>query len=203
MRAADVMTSPVVCVPPETSVKEAALTLLQHRISAAPVVEGDQLLGMVSELDVLWGEVVADPTAHVRPVHVSATGPTTVRDVMTPDVIAMTADTDVADLLTHMRSAAVRSIPIVEGNRVVGIVARRDLLRSLTRADDDVLRDLLTHLAAAAPDGDQWDARVEGGVVTLWPVSGSAPDPDVAVRSASTVPGVLHVRVADGPPAPS
>ena len=201
MRAADVMTSPVVCLPPEASVKEAARTLLEHRISAAPVVDGDELLGMVSELDVLWGEVVADPRAHARPVEVSADGPATVREVMTRDVIAMTVDTDVADLLAHMRSAAVRSIPIVEGNRVVGIVARRDLLRSLTRADDDVLRDLLERLRASGPDGDRWQAQVEAGVVTIWAVEGPAPDVDVAVRAASTVPGVLHVRVLDAPPA--
>ena len=54
---------------------------------------------------------------------------------MTP-AIGMGAGADVVDLVTAMQSACVRSMPIVDGSRVVGIVSRRDLMRALARDDD-------------------------------------------------------------------
>ena len=53
MKAKDIMTTPVVTITPDTSVREIAALLLERRISAVPVVEGGQLVGLVSEGDLL------------------------------------------------------------------------------------------------------------------------------------------------------
>ncbi len=202
MKATEVMTTPFISVGPELSVKEAALVLLDHRIAAAPVLEHGALIGMVSELDLLWGDVIADPRAHLAPVPQQPGGARTVADVMTRDVVAMPIDTDTADLLSHMRSANVRSIPIVEGDRVVGIVARRDLLRSFVRADAEILSELRIRLRDALADGDCWGLRVAAGIAWLRPLDGSSPDHALALSVAGSVPGVLHARIEPAPPDP-
>ena len=202
MRATEVMTTPFISVGPELSVKEAALVLLDHRIAAAPVLERGALIGMVSELDLLWGDVIADPRAHLARVTQQPGGARTVADVMTRDVVAMPIDTDTADLLSHMRSANVRSIPIVEGDRVVGIVARRDLLRSFVRPDPEILGELRVRLRDALADGDCWGLRVDAGIAWLRPLDGSSPDHALALSVAGSVPGVRHARIEPAPPAP-
>ncbi len=203
MRATEVMTTPFISVGPELSVKAAALVLLDHRIAAAPVLDHGTLIGMVSELDLLWGDVIADPRAHLTPVTQQPGGARTVADVMTRDVVALPIDTDTADLLTHMRSANVRSVPIVEGDRVVGIVARRDLLRSFVRADAEILGELRIRLRDALTDGDCWGLRVDAGIAWLRPLDGSSPDQALALAVASAVPGVLHARIEPSPPDPA
>lgn len=71
MRAADVMTSPVVTLTSDTPVKVAAKILLDRKIAAAPVVRDGCLVGMLSEIDVLRDDVPPDPTAHLLPVRTS------------------------------------------------------------------------------------------------------------------------------------
>jgi len=53
MKASDIMTSPVITVQAHTPVREIAALLLEHRISAVPVLDGARLAGMVSEADLL------------------------------------------------------------------------------------------------------------------------------------------------------
>jgi CBS domain-containing protein len=68
------MSSPVVCVPPDLPLKEVADLLVNHRISAVPVVEGGELVGIISEADLVPLELAPDPepTSSRRPMHPSA-----------------------------------------------------------------------------------------------------------------------------------
>ncbi|GAA4547425.1 CBS domain-containing protein [Pseudonocardia xishanensis] len=111
--AADVMTSPVLTVRVGTTVRAAAAMLAAHGFTAAPVLDGaGRLVGVVTEADLLRGTAVVD-------------------DVMgTPPLVRAPAD-PLADVVTLMLEAHVRSIPIVEADRLVGIVTRRDALRML------------------------------------------------------------------------
>jgi len=196
MRAADVMTTPVVTVPPDLPLKAAARVLAENAIAATPVVDGDRLIGMVSELDLLWGNLPPDPRAHLVRVDSSPDAPSanTVADVMTRDVLALPVDADAADLLTHMRATNCRSIPIVEGDRLVGIVSRRDLLRAFTRSDQQLADELVVRLREALPGG-VWTAEVSDGIAVLHPPATDACDDQLALDVAATVPGLLHAHV--------
>jgi CBS domain-containing protein len=197
MRAADVMTTPVVTVPPDLPVKEAARVLAENAIAATPVVQHGRLVGMVSELDLLWGNLPPDPRAHILRVDTAAqpADANTVADVMTQEVLALPVDADAADLLAHMRATNCRSIPIVEGDRLVGIVSRRDLLRAFTRSDEQLTAELLTRLREALPGG-AWQAEVREGLAVLRPPATDACDDQLALDVAATVPGLLHARIA-------
>jgi CBS domain-containing protein len=197
MRAADVMTTPVVTVPPDLPLKAAARVLAENAIAATPVVEDGLLVGMVSELDLLWGNLPADPRAHILRRETTAEPPSanTVADVMTKEVLALPVDADAADLLAHMRETNCRSVPIVEGDRLVGIVSRRDLLRAFTRSDAQLADELLVRMREALPGG-AWEVAVSDGIAVLRPPAADACEDQLALDVAATVPGLLHARVA-------
>ncbi|WP_344074035.1 CBS domain-containing protein, partial [Prauserella alba] len=100
---------------------------------------------------------------------------------------------DVVDVVRAMLDEGVRSVPVVEGDRVVGIVSRRDLVRVLARDDRRLARDVHNRLAMISTP-DRWSIDVTDGVVTLVDSRDDATDRHVATVLAENVPGVLRVR---------
>jgi CBS domain-containing protein len=144
VRVRDVMSSPVVCVPPEMRLKEVADLLVTRAISAVPVVDDGELVGIVSEADLVPLELAPDPRAHLIPqTDATAHLPKVVAEVMTRAVIALPEEADLAEAGRLLLERRITSIPILRGRRVVGIVARRDLLEVLARRDQDIARDLV------------------------------------------------------------
>jgi CBS domain-containing protein len=113
---------------------------------------------------------------------------------MTRDVIALPEEADVADAGQLMLERRIKSIPVLRGRRVVGIVARRDLLEVLARADEEITRDLESLLAAEFGAPSPYRVTVRDGVVDL---SGPSDPVDrrLAALLARGVPGVLEVRL--------
>jgi CBS domain-containing protein len=186
------MTSPPITASPDQTVKEAIRTLDRHEITALPVIDQDRLVGIVSEADLLRGELISDPRAHVAAaaddLEESAK---TVGDVMTTGVLAVHESTDAADIARLMLDTGVKSIPVVRGQRVVGIVSRRDLIRVLAVSDDQIQGEIHRLFAEAGLEG--WTATVTDGHVEL-AGSGSDRDGRVAAILARTVAGVSRVH---------
>lgn len=196
------MSTPVVSVPPDMPVKTAARVLRRRDVAAAPVlaVDGD-VVGMVSELDLLCDDVLPDPRAHLRPVPVQDPPPCLVRDVMTPQVLALGPHQDLYDAVRVMREHAVRSLPVLDGGRLVGIVSRSDLLAALARSDGEIRAELTRLFGGYEPlRRVAAQVTVEDGVVQLPPgLAGTALTE--ASRLAATVAGVVRVHVAGSPAA--
>ena len=113
----------------DMTVREVAAYMTERRVGAVAVLDGTRLAGIVSERDIM-GRVVArskDPDA------------TRVADVMTRElVVAHTGDTH-DDGLRKMKQAGCRHLPVVEGDRLVGMVSQRDLLQvDLTEKDEEI-----------------------------------------------------------------
>jgi CBS domain-containing protein len=194
VRVREVMSSPVVTVPPGMRLKEVADLLVSRGISAVPVVDGGALVGIVSEADLLPLELAPDPRAHLAPVPAPPPAiPRTAAEAMTRDVVALPTAADVAEAARLMLERRIKSIPVLEGRRVVGIVARRDLLGVLARSDEDIARDLEGLLAAELGSPCPYGVTVRDGVVDLT----GPPDPvgrRLATLLARGLPGVLEVR---------
>jgi CBS-domain-containing membrane protein/catechol 2,3-dioxygenase-like lactoylglutathione lyase family enzyme len=138
MRAVELMSSPVVTVGPELTTKQAAKTLAENDITTAPVVDENGLLvGIVSEADLTRGEIKPYVRTHLT-YRTGRTIPASrrVAEVMTRDVITVPASADAADIAALMLKADIKNVPVVKDNAPVGIVSRRDLLATLTRADE-------------------------------------------------------------------
>jgi CBS domain-containing protein len=194
VRVREVMSSPVVCVPPEMRLKEVADLLVREQISAVPVVEGGELVGIVSEADLVPLELAPDPRAHLIPAaELPGHLPKVAGKAMTREVVALSEDADLAEAGRLLLERRIKSIPVLRGRRVVGIVARRDVLEVLARRDQDIAGELEALLASELGATSPYRVTVRDGSVELRGPS----DPTsrrLAVLLAREVPGVLEVR---------
>lgn len=197
MRARDIMTSPVHTVWPNASVESAAKLLTAQAVTALPVVDLDGLLlGMVSESDLLWHRVPAEPT---DPYGIPETDPDhrpgTVDQVMSAYPLTTTPGTDVAVVAEAMLDNDVRSIPVLEGRTVVGIISRRDILRAMVRSDHAMTHDVQQRLDDYAADHRRWTATVESGVAAVTGDFDDDTERAVVTVLTRTVPGIAAVKV--------
>lgn len=132
----DIMKSPVVTCTPETTVVAAARILLEHNLHCLPVViEGDRLVGLVTESDLMFqfaspevGGVLGGLLARKRALRA---GPT-VADVMVRKVVTVRPEEPIRRAIQLMLRHGYGRLPVVEqDNLLVGIVARKDLLSFL------------------------------------------------------------------------
>jgi len=200
MLARDLMTTTVVTIDPATTVQHAAHELAARGFTALPVVDGaGELCGIVTEADVIRG-VRHDARSPRLAAEMAAAAPRSVREVMTTDVVTVTPWTDTADVVALMHARGFRAVPVVEPRgALVGILSRRDVVRTVGTADDTVAAAVRRRLDGYAGQGS-WSVAVHDGVVTL---SGACGDPverhTVAVL-AEQVPGVADVAVVAAEP---
>jgi CBS domain-containing protein len=196
------MSHPVFTVTPDTDIKTAARLLVEHEISALPVVDAKgRLVGIVSEADLLPLETRPDPLSQATPLAPTAgTAPKTVAAVMTRDVVVVDAKSEVSQAARIMLEASIKRVPVMRGGRVVGILSRRDLIKVIARGDADIEAEIVRRLAglglgAAAGAGA---VSVAGGVATIQ-VDDHGSGRRLAESVALTVPGVLEVQFVKPP----
>jgi CBS domain-containing protein len=140
MKARDVMTHPVVTVLTSTTLAEAAQLLSTHGFTALPVVDDDgRLVGIVTEADLIKDRVPPDPRRQYWRTRHSPSASAAVERVMTTPVESLTPGADTADAVQIMLRQHIRCLPIVDGQQLVGIVTRRDLMRSAFSVADPVV----------------------------------------------------------------
>lgn len=197
MRARDIMSSPAVTVRRTTPIFEADKTLTDGGFSALPVVDDDgRLVGIVTQTDLTVrrmqdGERPRGAMPSVLPLPRPGRS---VAEVMTSRVIAVSAGTDVAELASTMLNLHLRSVPIVDGKVVVGVVTRRDLVRTLARDESSVARDVRNRLETYGGRG-RWTVSVVNGVASIGDAYDDATDRHVAAVLAEAVPGVTRAEV--------
>lgn len=187
MFVSDLMTAPAVTVSPQASIKAAARLLRDRNVAAVPVVHATGVLvGIVSEIDLLRGTVLPDPAAHLLPVPPPAEEPpTTVAEVMTTDVQVLAPHSDLYDTARRMSVSGVRSLPVLQDGRVVGVVSRADLLRVLAREDDEIESDVRSALEREFGAHVPCRVQVQDGLVTT---RARGCGPDSAASSTRTSP---------------
>ncbi|WP_158888129.1 CBS domain-containing protein [Amycolatopsis anabasis] len=201
MRARDVMSKPVITVTADRTVKHAASLLAHHGFTALPVVDDDErLIGIVTEADLVRDRFPRDETFLGRrpeePVHERPAA--TVGEVMSTPATAMGAETDIVEVVRAMLDTPIRSMPIVDGSKVRGIVTRRDLVRALARDDEALARDI-RHRLAFFGGPSRWTVSVRDGEAEITDAFDSEVDRRVAAVLAEGVPGVIraHCRQVD------
>lgn len=200
MRVMDIMSRPVYSVRCTDPVEFAAALLAEKKITAAPVLDdGGTLVGMVSEGDLLWHRVPADPTAH--PIRVDETGgpgrPKIVADVMSRHPVTTSLEADVADVAKTMLYQDVRSEPVVDNGEIVGIVSRRDIVRTIVRTDNVLGHEIQHRLDDYAGGVRRWRVTVSDGVASVEGPFDDEIERTIVSIMARTVPGVAGIHLAD------
>ena len=194
MLVREVMSKPAVTVSDTATVKAAIALLEQHDISAMPVIDSaGHLTGVVSEADVIREMVVPDQRAHEIPVRLTAAPiHAVVADIMSTQPVTVSGDTDLAVATELMTSTAIKSLPVVDRGRVVGVVSRRDVIRVLARPDEQIEAGIDELFRQTGRD---WLVDVEDGVAIVDGPS-TGPEQDLATALANTVSGIIGVRFA-------
>ncbi|MFP3712161.1 HPP family protein [Puerhibacterium sp. TATVAM-FAB25] len=193
MLVADIMTTPARTVTPEMTVKGALRLLHELRVTALPVLdEREQLVGIVSEADLLRDGVPHDSRSVLRRVRApEPQPPRTVGAVMTRTVRTAAPSDDVADVARRMITTDIKSMPVTWGARVVGVVSRSDVVARLARPDAELRRDVVAALQAQALD--TWHFVLDDGRARVW--GGPHDECRLVEATVRAVPGVRHVEV--------
>jgi CBS domain-containing protein len=216
MRAHQIMTRSVATVTPETTILEAANIMLQRHISGLPVVDtAGKLIGIVSEGDFLRRSEIGTQRKRGRWLKflLGAGRAATdfvhehgrkVSEVMTLDPLTITEDTPLEAIVTKMETNGVKRLPVVSGDKLVGIVSRTNLLQavaSLTRdvpdptADDDHIRRRIVD----ALEKNDWcpfslNVVVRDGIVHLSGVITEERSRQASIVGAENIAGVKKVH---------
>ncbi|KRQ87992.1 Hypoxic response protein 1 [Caloramator mitchellensis] len=126
MKVKDFMTTNVAFVNPTTPIVEVAKIMKQRNIGSVPVVDGDRVVGIVTDRDI----VLRDIAMGKNPENVTA------KDVMTMGVATANPNMDIHDASRLMAEKQIRRLPVVENNRLVGMLAIGDIAVE-TRLSDD------------------------------------------------------------------
>jgi CBS-domain-containing membrane protein len=156
MNASDVMVRDVVTVGPEDEVSKAVQLLVDHDISALPVVDSEKrVIGILSEADLLHREKIG--TEKHRPWWLEAVMPASVLaldyakshgrkvcELMSENVVAAAENTSISELANILEKHRIKRVPILKDGKLVGIVSRANLIQALASAPSRVEGDQLT-----------------------------------------------------------
>lgn len=203
---ADVMTTTVLAVGPDTPVTDVATVLHDGAVRAVPVLDGKgHLLGVVSEADVL--ATLDRPDHHGerprhRPRHTRRTPPVpqiaarTARGLMSNPVVTVGPSTTVAAAARSMREHVVAWMPVVDADgRVLGVLGRSDVLAVFLRGDAAIRREVVEEVLGRmlVVDPARIAVEVADGVVTLTGELDTRVDVELAVRFVERLEGVVGI----------
>lgn len=202
----DVMTREVVSVGPQASYSEIRSAMLKHDVGGLPVVASDgALLGMVTEADLIAKEAFRSTRpGRARLLLARLRGRDTTwlikargrvaADLMTPHVDTVGPEDDLHAVARMMLQRRHKRLPVVTGGRIIGIVARHDLLRPFDRSDYELRADIehvLTGPSAPAHLNAFFD--VDQGVVQVWGSARVPGDISWVITAIVRIPGVVAV----------
>ena len=206
MRVEDIMTTDVITVEPGTTLKEVATRLIERGISGLPVVEGDEVVGVISEADLLVKERsgprerggllgrLLDRPAAAEDLKLEAR---LAGEAMTAPAITVPAYWSVAGTAERMLTEGINRLPVVSQGRLVGIVTRADLVRAFARSDAEIERELqeqITLEQELAYDRNAVDVQVRDGETTLSGRVDRRSLAELLPRIVARVPGVVRVQ---------
>jgi CBS domain-containing protein len=203
MKVGELMTREVISVPPETTLREAARLLVEHRISGLPVVEDGHVIGVLSEADIVakagggaesegglltW---LFEPEIDEQRVLAR-----TARDAMSSPVVTIAPNRPVHEAARKLITERVNRMPVVEDGKLVGIVTRADIVRAFTRDDSELaaeIRDDILRRTFWVEPGSVAVTVADGRVGLSGEVETEA-DAELLPIFVARVPGVVSVR---------
>ena len=146
IKVKDIMTKEVISVSPETEITNAAKILLENRINGLPVIDAfGRLIGILCQSDLVAqqkGIPVPSvftllesfiPLTSIKRIdkEMEKIAALTVKEAMTLEPVTVSPETDIEDVAKLMVDKKYHTLPVVEGGKIVGIVGKEDVLKTL------------------------------------------------------------------------
>ncbi|HWJ04275.1 MAG TPA: CBS domain-containing protein [Steroidobacteraceae bacterium] len=131
----------IFAVEPSTMVYDAIARMDEWRVGALLVMQGERLIGIVSERDYTRRVILRGRASRDTPVE----------DIMTRDVITVRRDTSLGDCLGIVTKHGIRHLPVVEDDRVVGLISIGDLVRTVLAQQAEQISSLKSYIQSDYP----------------------------------------------------
>jgi CBS-domain-containing membrane protein len=145
IRAKDIMTTEVITISPEAEIAQAAKILLDKHINGLPVVEKGRLVGIICQSDLvtlqkrmpipsvfnLLDSLIPLVSSRGVEKEVKKITAMTVSEAMTRNPVTVSPDADLEDVATTMIEKNLHTLPVLDGGKLVGIIGKEDVLRTL------------------------------------------------------------------------
>jgi CBS domain-containing protein len=210
------MTRKVITVSPETSIVDAADTMLRNHVSGLPVVDAaGRLAGIVSEGDFIRRAEIGTQHKQGRWLELLMTKGQSaaeyvrergrkVSEIMTSNPVTIAEDTPIEELVRTIERRNVKHLPVMRGDRLVGIVTRSDLVRTVatlgrnipdpTAGDDHIRSSIIAAMRDARWSPCRFNVIVRNGIVDIDGVVTDERCRQAAIVAAENVPGVRQVH---------
>jgi CBS domain-containing protein len=202
------MTTTPVTVEPADTVRDIAHVMITRDVRSVPVVDiGEQLVGVVSEADLVCREghptarnhhlaaMIDEAVAEHRHHWTARSEGLTAEEIMTTDVLTCGPTETVGIVVRRMLRHDVRILPVVEDRRLVGVLSRHDILGVFDRPDREIMASVTELLADPSwtPEGHAVEVEVRDGVVILTGSVMHPSDKRLVHELVGEVPGVIEV----------
>jgi CBS domain-containing protein len=204
LKAKDIMSTPVIGVPWDASVPDIVGTMRRHGISGVPVLnEFGLLCGVVTEANILEKEAGPGGLSELS-YRRDRSDPAVERqsgaradELMVRNVVTATADEPVREIARTMVRCGINRVPIVEGENIVGIVTRADILALFDRSPAELLAETRSVLRDDLRiDPDRLEILVVDGVVQIRGVIADAEDIRLIQTFVGRIDGVSRVETS-------
>lgn len=126
----------IISVSPDTGIRDAVAKMAEKSAGTALVMDGNKLVGIFSERDFIRKIYLKDGCGNVK-----------VSDMMSTNLTTVTADTSLEDCMNLMTDKRIRHLPVMEGDRVVGVISIGDIVKHMVNEKDFLIKNLQDYIA--------------------------------------------------------
>ncbi|WDP90020.1 MAG: CBS domain-containing protein [Desulfobacter sp.] len=150
--AEDIMETNIICINPDTEITRAVEMLLNNHINGVPVVDShDELLGILCQSDLIFQQkempippiftildgIIPLSSSKKLEDEFQKISASKVKDAMVTRVVTVTPDTPVSEIASLMVEKHFHTLPVVEGKKLVGIIGKEDILKTMIAGPDN------------------------------------------------------------------
>ena len=127
----------LISVSPDTGVRDAIAKMVEKSAGTALVMDGNKLVGIFSERDFIRKVYLKDKCGKE----------TKVRDIMSTSLTTVAADTTLESCMELMTEKRIRHLPVIDGDRVVGVISIGDIVKFMVQEKEFVIKNLQSYIA--------------------------------------------------------